>query len=203
MIGIRKLRPGKVAVCFATAVLVLGAVGATCNQATGPASSTTSTSTSEVALRDAPSPTLPFGYNYAFGGIAHDLQDAANFARDELGFRPPFLVAGPRSMEYVQSTYGQALTLFGLSRESDKLLAIADGVPVVIFVAHGEFQFMPSRFIEGATPETLTTAWIAVPIGERGDLVGADDKQYDLRKLGDVHELPLPLPELPTPVPLH
>jgi hypothetical protein len=104
-------------------------------------------------------------------------------------------------MEYGEATVGEARILFDYVQDDNLNWTVTDETPAIIFVVYGEFEIVANRFSE-QPPPVLPTVWIVVPLGERGTLTAWSDEEYHLSELGEVHEVPLPLPEFPTPVSL-
>ncbi|MGB2694441.1 MAG: hypothetical protein WBD55_04540 [Dehalococcoidia bacterium] len=145
-----------------------------------------------------PGPTLP--WKSATTGTAENVQEAASFARELIYAMPPFESVELRSLTYVEATVGEGRDLYDPGRE-DKIPDIADDVAAVIFVAHGRFEW---RDLAGsATPGPVySSRLLIIPLGKSGSFSDASDEEYDLSALGEVSEVPLPLPEWPTPVSL-
>jgi hypothetical protein len=100
-------------------------------------------------------------------------------------------------MFYVEATVGEAKDLLDPDRESG-LWEAAEDLDAFIFVAYGEFRWRD--FLDGTRGPTYETLWVVVPLHEEGMHSGTSNEEYDLEQFGDVHEVPLPLPEFPTPV---
>ncbi|MEX1254580.1 MAG: hypothetical protein WEE64_09580 [Dehalococcoidia bacterium] len=132
---------------------------------------------------------------------ADDVEEAAGFARDMLSFKPPLVLVEPDSLSYVQATIGDARAVLDPDRE-DSSWAVADDASAVIFVASGRFRTGSIGAFAEPTPQIFTRLWIVVPLGERGTEMFWGHDEYDLGQLGEVHEVPLPLPPFPTPVSL-
>jgi hypothetical protein len=142
-----------------------------------------------------PGPTFPWESG-VFGGVADDAQEAAGFARDVLTSPPPLVMNELQSLQYVEITTQDGKEL--LDPTGDTVWDAPDGVPALLFVARGRFVFV-NRFSVTPAPE-FSTYCIVVPIGEAGTFSAQCEDDLDASEFGQVHDVPLPLPEFPMPV---
>lgn len=147
-----------------------------------------------------PTPTPLYGSKSVLRSIAENAQDAVGFAREEYFACPPYCGGDFQSVQYVETTVGQARDLFD-PRHEIKVWETADSAEAVVIVAYGEFY----TWCMGCEPHTSgphSTHWAVVPIGQRGTFDLLSNERYDLTRFGAVRQVPLPLPEWPTPVAL-
>jgi hypothetical protein len=142
--------------------------------------------------------TTPFGVTPAVStpviSIVNTIDDAFFLARVRTYVsRPPIDAHDPKSVNYVETTFGQARTAFHLNA------AVAQDYPdsahVWVIVAYGDFALIGNV----PTPVPHTTVWLVFVEGHSTQYGGLDDERYDLSQLGTVKQVPLPLPPLPTP----
>ncbi len=145
-----------------------------------------------------PSNTTPFAVTPAastpVAGVVNTIDDAFLLARVRTFVPgPPIDAHDPKSISYVETTFGQARAAFHLNA------AVAqdypESAPVWVIVAYGNFALIGNV----PTPVLHTTVWLVFVEGHSTQYGGLDDERYDLSQLGAVKEVPLPLPPLPTP----
>ena len=130
--------------------------------------------------------------------VAETPQEAAGFAREELGFAPPLSVHELSSLQYVEITAKEGRDL--LDPSGTTVWEVRDEAAALLFLARGRFS-MSNRFSQ--TPPPVFYAYcIVVPIGERGTFSAGCADDIALSQFGEVQEVPLPLPPFPTPVEL-
>lgn len=136
------------------------------------------------------------------GKSAKTINDALNVSREFFTASPPFLVHEIESVSYVESSVGEARTLFDPDRVLE-LWGAADDWPAWVVVASGQFQRGTLR-ADGTrgTGGWERTVWVVVPMDEIGAYSGIRNEEYDLSQLGAVKEVPVPLAEFPNPIEL-
>jgi len=140
------------------------------------------------------------GWKSAMLSVADNEQDAMNFARELITASPPYGVERIDSVQFAQTTVGEAKDMFDPRRQFggwDR----PDNTVTWAFVAYGRFPAGRSIYPD-RTPGASTTVIVLVVKGSRSRETFASNEQYDLSELGTVRHLQLPLPKFPTPVAL-
>jgi hypothetical protein len=183
-------------------LLIISSVGADCIDLpnTDPKPEVRATDDAASLPTNFPTPAATPSWKTVQWTVAQNTQDAAGFARELIfNSEPPFKTIRLDSVQYAPSVAGNARQLVNYTREEDRVWAVADQTPVVLFVAHGAFECFSDRFSEGPAKRS-STMWVIVPLGERGTRAGCSDDTYELTSLGEVKTVPLPLAPFPSPV---
>lgn len=139
----------------------------------------------------------------ALGNPVNAAEGALNLARQRFKHSdPPLGLDGDlTSLQYVESTVGQARALFRPAQgpEDYWLENLSPDTIAWVFLATGQFD-LSSRLTGTSTPYPAAIALI--PMGVEGSRAGPTREPIDLSRLGNVVDVPVPLPPFPTPVPV-
>lgn len=126
--------------------------------------------------------------------------EAVTQARDIFTAMPPLVAYEIGSVTYVETTYGQALSVlnFNPHKLHDSIEQDFPGdTPVWVVVASGRFE---NKGIGSMPGPVYTTMWVATVKDDCGFYVGRTTSVLSVSSLGAVNSVPLPLPERPAPV---
>ncbi len=151
-----------------------------------------------------PTATVPMYSGHPLDFVARNLDDAIFFADIFARGCPPTCLFYPDSLSYVETTIGKARELTDPQR-TDLNWAVPESFRCWVLVYYGQFADL-NRFTGKFSP--FSTFIAVVPEGARGITSRQGNQRYDLSKLGDVKQIPGPLPTFgrlsdlrPTPVP--